>query len=240
MTIAVLKPKTSDLKGDPLRVALADAIDASRKTDAAIESRRGAIVRATELVEKAERGLEAASAMVADARGRHAQAVAEAAAGGTPPSSPSTMRAARVAEVDAQDEVDAAKSALAQLEGGLPNLQEHAVRAESKVRAAVNAVVASAAKPFLEETRELQAELVAKRAILQFLRHYEANDETSDDPTLAVILADERKAPLAELHDLIDKFLAQNPLTATNEEAVAAWRQAREKLMRDAGAALPT
>ena len=75
----------------------------------------------------------------------HAQALADAAAGDAAPPI-SGMRAARQAVVDAQDEVEAAKGALAQLKGTLPDYEAELREAEIAVEAAISAILAEASK----------------------------------------------------------------------------------------------
>ncbi len=78
---------------------------------------------------------------VKESRAAHARAIADAATADAAPKA-SGMRAARHAVTDAQEEIEAAKEALAQLRGDLPGLIEASGRADIAVEAAISAIPA--------------------------------------------------------------------------------------------------
>ncbi len=211
---------------DPLRSELAEAIEHAREAQDAVARQRAAIERTRSSVIAAEKAVKTAEEGVPLAAAAYAQALADAAADETAPPK-SGVAAARLAVVDAQDEVEALKGALAQLKADLPGLQESALAEEVEVDSAISAVLLVPARALYERTSTLELELEPLRQALATLlkdRMPEAGDA----------LAHQRgRAPLNEVYAGIMKF------GAWRAGGPDLWTVARQRLRENAFAALP-
>jgi hypothetical protein len=220
------------------RQALAVAIEAAAMAARATEGGLAAVARASELVDDAQSKHAAASATVSAAKERHTAATAEAIGRGAPVPA-SAVRAARAAQADAEDDLDAAKAALKQLQTALAGLEEEAHRADIAVEAAVNSVLAGEAAVLLVERLEhLKRELPELQAKLYFLksRGFERQGIYSVEvPAL--------HAPLAEIESritsAIELGLSFHVTAAEQHPAVEPWRAACAALRDDPDVPLP-
>jgi len=201
MTITQLIPqlKTVRHEDDPLRAALKDALEAAAEARQCVENQRAGIQTARAGVFAAKRKLDAAKTAASSAVEDHAARIAEAAASGSPVP-PATMRAARDAEQDAADEVQAMEAAVVRLKAHLPGLQESARDAEVEVDSAISAVFLVPARALFDRACALERELEPLRQALATLlkdRMPEAGDA----------LAHQRgRAPLNPVYSEIMKF----------------------------------
>lgn len=233
---------------DPLRDALRMAIEAERAAEQAVAERRTAIAKANGLVEVAERELEGARQGVRAARASRASALADGLArGGAASSGGASTKAARVVESDAEDGLDAAREALAQLEADLPDLQEDVVRAESDVVAAVNALLVPAAEAALAEAKVAKARFLRAQAALQTILAAEDDRDARRfaNPMERHRRREARVAPLeamkAEARSILIQTMNIDEADFGTSKAVQeAWRGARARLLEDPEAALPT
>jgi hypothetical protein len=150
-------------------VSAADAIARRGAAVRALDAARRTATRSSAVVGKAEAALQAARDALSVASEERALALAESAEVGTP-SAAATMRAARAAVTDAEDELGAAQSALTRIQPNLPDLEDDLRAADNFVIVAADMVLRSHAERILAEAEELQARLAATRCILHFMR----------------------------------------------------------------------
>jgi hypothetical protein len=79
------------------------------------------------------------------------------------------VRAARQAVVDAEDELEAQRAALAQMRADLPNWQTEIVAADTEVEAAISAILAPLAEKLIARGREIASQLSPIREALAAL-----------------------------------------------------------------------
>jgi hypothetical protein len=220
---------------DPARAELAAAIEAATVAERAAASARNAATRAGEMVEQAQQQLEAASAAVTSARELQADRLADAAKTGNAPAPDRSMREARAREVDATDELDAARAALATCETGARRDEDAHQRANRAVGAAADAVIRSSGTigRLLKETAALQVQLGEKRRTLLFLFHGSLVSE-EDWCNVNSFLAPPNFPAISQ------KLGFSTSLNADWPHAPPSWRAAREALLRDPDAALPS
>ena len=232
---------------DPLRASLHAALEAKAKAARAVDARRAAIERARGLVAAAEAAVEAARAGVTLARERHADDIAKAAAAGTAPASPGTVRQARAAEQAALDDLDAARGALERLASGLPELEEAHALAANAVIAKANAVVASAAEAALAAVRATRAKYFSAASVLMALL-VEDKVKDGDVPELSLIqnltAQDLRAEPLRNVKAEASDLLLNGPVLLEAERPAAfaaqeAWRSWRRDLQTNPDAPPP-
>jgi hypothetical protein len=134
------------------------------------------------------------------------------------------MHEARAADLDASDGLEAAKSALASCTATFKDAESDLRYAQSRVEAAVAPILAAEADRVLAEVERLTDELGSTRAILGFLQ---GSLEPGSPLQHRVMFALPPTPPGVFAPD------------CRSHPALAAWRDAREALMRDADAALP-
>ena len=222
---------------DSLRVSLHAALEAKAKAAAAVESRRQAIERARDLVAAAEAALEATRIGVAEARERHADQIAEAAAGGSAPATPGAVRLARAAEQSALDDLDAARGALERLASGFPELEElHAIAANAVI-AAANAVIAPARRARSPQFGGA-GQVFRRRRVADGAARGLDEDKDEDVAELSLVqslTAQERRAkPLRNVKaEASDLLLAGPPLLDAERPAAFAAQEAWRRWRRD-------
>ena len=222
-----------DAAADPLRAALAAAIEAAREAReavarqrAAIEKTRSSIVAATKAVQTAQEGVE-------KAREAHAQALADAAATADAQAPASGVRAARQIVEDKEDELSALKGALAQLKAELPSWENAAREADIAVEATISAVLAPHAHALLERAAAIARDLSPLRgALLAILSDHPAQGAD-------VVAFEKGRVPLSEVQNAARSFF-HRVSAVDDKQAVDPWLQARERLRADPFAALST
>jgi hypothetical protein len=143
-----------------LRRAVADA----QQARAAVAVQHAAIERGKQLVQEAEANLAAARTNVATAREGHAQHIAKTIAGGGSPTSTGLIRAARATERDAEDDVEATKSALLKLEADLVLVETDAAVAAKSITRALTSTLEPLARRLIEEARAAHAHYLELQA----------------------------------------------------------------------------
>jgi hypothetical protein len=186
---------------DALRAALAACLQAKGKADEAVSRQRAGIDRARGGVRAAEAAAKEAEKAVTKAHQTHAEAIAAAAADDAAPRA-SGVRAARQAQVDAEDEVEAAKAALAQLKADLPAWAKTVANAEAKIEETISAILEPYARQVLDRARELERQMAPVRKALEDL--CDDSNEPSRKP-LANVRAEAGRfllpvRPIADLH----------------------------------------
>jgi hypothetical protein len=218
----------------PEREALATAITSAADAERTADRGRVAVARATELVAELESKLAVAVSSVARAREHQGRRVAAAVSSGRVMPA-SVMRAARDAELEAEDALESALAAVEQLRTRLTDFEDESRRAALNVEAAVNAVLGVAAAPLIEEFERIKSELPKRQSALHYIRMRAFVDRV-EIPALA--------APLAEISPRIEQAieigLHFHPVAADQHPVAERWRQACAALRSDADAALPT
>ena len=154
---------------DPLRVQLQEAIKNATEAREAFDRHRNAITKTRTAKWSAEKVHEVAVAGVDKAIAEHAENLAADAGGAdaddVAPTS-SLIRMARLAVVDAADEVESFRGAYDRLRQDLPLRQADADRTAAEVENAISAVLAPIAEQLLARLRELIAEAAPYRSLL--------------------------------------------------------------------------
>ena len=169
-TVKLIAPAREGDAADPLRAALASALDAKRKAEAAVAAHRQAIARGRQFVEDGEHAVTVAEQAVEKARERHAEALERAAGAGGPAPMSGAVRAARAQLLEAQDEVESARAALEQLTGPrLADLEENIKRRRGDVLIARANLLQPIVEKLLDEGRAAKARLNEIKQILPLL-----------------------------------------------------------------------
>jgi hypothetical protein len=172
--------------------------------------------RGAALVGTSEAKLEAAAAAVEDARQQDAKHLA-AAGGGS--SSARATRQARLAEAEATDDLEAARTAFASLKEGLRDVMAEAERSQRAVDAAVAAAVAPEARRLLDQAWQFRREFLKCAYSVDAVRSFLANDILEE---------------LARLWIFISPANTELSLSIQRD-----WQAALEALKADPDAALP-
>ena len=143
--------------------------------------------------------------------------------GGSAPAG-APMREARSALEDAEDDLDAAKGALATATATLAEWEDALHRAERRVEAAIGEILAGAIDGVIEQAAALQHQLDGRRAVLRFLAHVSPAGSQAGYRASTTL-------PTPPPGDA--------PPGSTNHPVLAQWRAALEALRRDADALLP-
>jgi hypothetical protein len=220
-----------DAGADPLRVALAEALETARAAKEGVERQKAAIEKTRSSVRAAEAAVLTAEANVKKAQETHARAIADAAtADDTIPIS--GIRAARQNVTDAEDQAAALMVALAQLRQDLSAWQADAREKEIAVEAAISAILAEAARKLIEKAAEIARELSPlRKALLAFV----LNDRP---PGVTDHLAFDRgREPLLEAQAAVDTFFQS--FDGIEDKQFDLWTAVRKRLREDPHAPLP-
>jgi DNA repair exonuclease SbcCD ATPase subunit len=220
--VQALRP-TNQPPRTPERTALAAAIAAETEAKRAATSARDAVQRASRMAEQAAAKLDAASADAAKVKDAQASRMAEAATKGTPLTPDQSIRNARAHEVDAQDDFDAARAALASVEAALADAQDAHREAEKRLGVAVGAVMATGALQLLEELAELQARTVEARIVLRSLSRALGESEAA-----------------RTISEFLGRAFLMPELNHETRPACGSWAGAFDPLRQSADAPLPT
>jgi hypothetical protein len=211
------------------RAELADAMEHVAAADNAVEAVRAAVKRANEMAVAASSRLDEARTEVAEAKEAQTARLVASASTGEPLKPDTTLRAARMREIEAADELDAARDALALVEARLDDPETDHRRAKERVERAVEVVFVGDVDRLIEEAREAQAKVAEKRAVLQCIA---ANADAFRQ------LAARNKI---QSFFLDTSFALQHNYDAwKSHPATKPWIDARDALSRDADAELPT
>ncbi len=151
----------------PERAELAAAIEHVASAASTVEAVRAAVERAREMVNTASDRLADARAKVAEAKAAHTDRLVASASSGETLAPDTTLRAARMNEIEAGDDLDAARDALALVEARLDDPEYDHRHAKERLERAAEAVFVSEVDRLIEEAREAQAKVAEKRAVLQ-------------------------------------------------------------------------
>jgi CheY-like chemotaxis protein len=241
MTITpIRKDVAADNTMDPLRQKLAAVIAEARKAEAVVVSYRAARERAENLVTAAATKCEEAGAAIDAARQQHAQEVADALRSATEVRASAPLKAAKLAEGDAQEALAAGNAALQRLTADLAAAEEASRWAANAVQAAVNSVAAQALQLLLADAMAAKIRFTVSMAIVGQVLSTDAAPSGFDGAD-AVRAQNQRNAPLAGLREQLEKLGASVTEAAGGRIAssLAAWASARSALTTDATAPLP-
>jgi hypothetical protein len=140
--------------------------------------------------------------------------------------------AARQAVIDCEDELEAQKSALAQMRDDLPNWSREVAAADVEVEAAISTIFAPLAEKLIERGEQIAAELAPIRDALATL--WGEPSPIGHDKALAF---ERGRKPLAPTMDIVAEFLRTSQ--ATEPVQPDPWSTCRARLRLDAFAALP-
>lgn len=153
------------------RAILAEAIAAWHDADRIAGVARASVERAETLVAEAEAHAKAVTIALASARNGHAARLRAAAEGGVI-EAPASTREARFAELDAAEELEAARSVLAECNASAADADDDARRAQRRVEAAVAPILAGEIDRLIAEAEGLRAQLDGKYSVLTWLRSF--------------------------------------------------------------------
>jgi hypothetical protein len=218
------KQQPIEIQRDEKRVALTAAIAERVEADRIAAAARVALGRAERLHEDAQSHANAISAALASVRNGHAARLRAAAEGGDVVVATVSSRDQRAAEIDALDELGAAKAVLAGCQASAAEADDNANRAQRRVEAASLPVLAAEVDRLLAEAAAIHDTLEAKLAGLDFVN------------ALLIPGSPERKRIALTRPPLPPGIM---PADRRGHPAFASWREAHSELMRNAYAPLP-
>lgn len=205
----------------PEREELAALIVKANDARLAEEAARVAVDRAHGMVDAAEERLSVAAEMVASARASTSTRIASTAQSGALWEPDRSLRDARAREVDAADNLEATRAAMASVEAALGEATYQYERSKTKALDAAKLILSGAAERLIELLKRQQAEAGATRAALGFIY---AN--------LAW--------PTAESQRVLSALNAEPyPGSEKDHPSYSVWRDALAKLTQDADTQLP-
>jgi hypothetical protein len=239
--------KSRDTEADPLRAALAAAIEAEADARRAVSTARENLKRGHAAVDGARAELSQAERLVEAARERDGRAAAAAIRkSASAPPDVSATRSARLRAQMCEDSAEVAASAIQCLEQNV--LESNAALLQCLVDTAAcrNAVLAPVCRELISRARGAHRSFALNKAMLVLL----LNDPSSGAPdfgddTLAGVRAREQiAAPLAGLRDAAERATMSANRTAEEDsavvaEAVAALKSAAAALLKDPATVLP-
>ena len=220
------------------RERLADAIAAATAARDAVVSQRAAIdsVRGMEADARAKHA--AAVALAGAAREAQTDAVVRAASNGHHPPESAALRETHLAVVVALDDAESMKAAMAQLEGALPALEAATQSADQARDAAANDVIraSEAVRALFREARAVQARLIELRGQLAFLQR-ERLIGGEDTHAVRGLLNNADELPCGSWSNF-GAYQGHKP-DWTKRDIPPAWRATFEALLTDPDAPLP-
>ena len=234
------EPPTPDAPS-PERQALAEAIKAKHADDERLAALRKAHQDAERRLFRQRDAVEAATAALAKSKQDQAAHLVAQASGRSEPA-PVTIRAARVALTDAEDEVTACEAARATLKEQLDDAAQRPDSAATRVRRAALDVIrvegAAAAHALVADVERLQGELIRRGAALEWLatepQTFELSERIGIDYREVVDLR--IRATLDRVRRLPRVWSDLGPDQTAGRQA---WVDALAALEADASAALP-
>jgi hypothetical protein len=211
---------------DHLRQVISEAAKAHGKAERHAE----AVRRARDMVVAAEQSLSVTGGALEAARTVRAEGLAHAAATGTAPKVDGALRAARAAQENAEDELEAAQAALSSLEMDGRELRESKSGLDDAIVRAVAAVMETTAGRILERIRRTQGDLLALEGVFHALTESQLPDQLLPDGQFARPV-DPRMGPVAALRDAYFR-LDRNAGQERAREVAAAFRKWRAELAR--------
>ena len=245
MTNVTTLAKSRDNEPDPLRAALADALAAEREARTALDRAEQALQRGHAVVAASEANLASALRHVevakeGDAR-RTAAAVRNRPSGATPDAS--GVRRARLAAVEAEDDLEVSRGAVARIQEELEAARDAARWATNSVLVLRNNLLAEFAGQLLElaRARRLEAK-VYETALSELLNNSDVAAPEFEDAAASIRAREERTAELGALRkQAADFFMTRRTENESEAEAAAigAIRAFAARLLADPSAPPP-
>jgi hypothetical protein len=197
---------------------------------------RDAVQRAGKLVDKAERRAERAKEGIEEAKVEAARHFARAIVGGNDRASTNgVVRAARMAEITASDEVDSLRAAHEQLRAETAERELVIAEAEAGITVAIRELIAPRVRAALDRLRALDAEAATLVGLLRFVTEGDGQplrlppDAFSMEMRLQGLI----DAPFADLKEEIERlFRNRHPASAPWSD-LQAWQQVAACLRSD-------
>lgn len=238
----IRQDQAGDDSPDPLRAALASAIEAEREARAAVSTANENLRRGHEVVEASQTALEGARNRVSKARERDSRATAAAVRNksSAAPDATST-RSARAAVQDHEDNLEVAQGAISRLEQDVAESKAAVEWAVVDRMAAANAALAPICSALLEQARAARRDLAIGKALLTELLSNPSRGapEFRDDALGGMRAREQITAPLSGLRAEVEGLMMLNPPDeerAAVEAAVAGMRSFLARLATDATA----
>jgi hypothetical protein len=151
------------------------------------------------------------------------------------------LRAAKLAQADAEDNADTANAALKTLKAEIAGVENDLTEADVGINMAVNQMLVPHVEAALEAVRKLDALMAPHYALLRFaLGHYNnIVRRMNGDSTRELTTHNAENAPLAAVRDQINKFFGARGEAMRNREPLRPWQSVVEELRTDPDAKLP-
>jgi DNA repair exonuclease SbcCD ATPase subunit len=159
-----------EVQNSQVRALLAEAISERDAMTRAVDQAKAASERANGLVEDAERHAEAVKIALASARDGREKRLRQAVEGGDVIEAAVSRREARFAEIDAADELEAARKVLTSCMAALADAQADAGRAQQRVESAAADVLGGQVERLVSEAASLREQLHSKFEELLWIR----------------------------------------------------------------------
>jgi len=234
---------------DPLhaeRAALDSAIQTHRKSVAAVTAATDSLRRGRDLVAAGEARVEAAKIAIDAAREADGASAAKALRQRDTPGGASTLKSARRALADAEDDVDVARSALAKIEADLLDAVAERQWAANTVIIARNELLRPLAEKILERSAQLRRDLrICEALAAEILDRDDPPDAPSfDDEIVAMKARAERVAVFGDLRKQGASFYLNHRTIGEDDaaavgEAKAGLQAAIAALAKDPSTPLP-
>jgi hypothetical protein len=222
---------TTEAGGDPLREALAAALQASKAAHAAVAKQRQAVTRLWAEQLEADESIEKLEKAVAKAEAAYLDGLAAAAAN-EEPAPASGVPAARAAVEVATDHRDALRAARKKVEAELPRWQADATSALTEADRLISEILAPIAERLLVRAQKMVEELAPLRATLSAL-----SLEMIPAGFEAALAHEKGRRPLAETRETVATFLRDtNVIERARPDP---WTEARQILRENPHADLP-
>jgi hypothetical protein len=150
------------------------------------------------------------------------------------------QKAARAAEVQSLDELEAARAALRRLQAQQTEIENRVALVEGNITASINSLLAPLAGSALKRLKELDAQVAPRLALLKFILEIgtERGPRLRDDTVRELRAEEAIRQPLEDVRRaVVDHF--QRRITGDVESAMHAWAQARDDLRGNPDASLP-
>lgn len=222
------KSKVSPDSPDPLRAALAKAIERDTTAEVAGLRARGAVERAQTMVAEAQANLDNAKSNLGDVRAACAERAILAVANGKKLEADRATREARLREADAEDQLQAARVALERITKEADAQWDGFRAARKDLERAVNGVLLGEVPRLLTEGKKMHDDLIGRAKVISDLisfDHLGVPKELRDEARFFVMRIQNLQAALGDV-------FYRSP-------EASRWASAREALWSDPDAPLP-
>jgi hypothetical protein len=223
---------------DALRAAIARRAEAA----AAVQDHKAALVRARGIIATCEKAVERAGRGIGEARSIHADLLAKTIVSGDDDldGGAAVVKASRAVEVQALDELAAAKLALRRLQAQQTEVENRLALAGGNITVAINEMLAPLAREALEQLKKLDRQVAPRLGLLKWVLEIgtERGPRLRDDTVSELRMEEAIREPLEDVRRAaVEHF--QRRITGDVESAIHAWAQARDDLRGNPDASLP-